>query len=104
MRDLGAYSGRLDGAPSRALFREARALMRSGRAHREGVLEPLHVHQPTRNASAGLTYMGPHKKDVPPHHARVNVARFRSRVRRFGTPSSAFSPSSGVMASGRKDA
>jgi hypothetical protein len=29
MRDLGAYSGRLDGVPSRALFREARALMRN---------------------------------------------------------------------------
>jgi hypothetical protein len=29
MRDLGAYSGRVDGAPSRALFREARALMRN---------------------------------------------------------------------------
>jgi hypothetical protein len=29
MRDLGACSGRVDGAPSRALFREARALMRN---------------------------------------------------------------------------
>jgi hypothetical protein len=29
IRDLGAYSGRVDGAPSRALFRESRALMRN---------------------------------------------------------------------------